>query len=192
MVENNDISVKRSALEEWLKTLEDEGIYSYYAEVYNEREGIEGFQVFVPREDIDVIESNYEGKLKELKVFLSSAVEGKILKILLKKLAPKFSVKVGRDIEGLTGNGFAVYLNWTNKAFMVHKYENGNFKSKNCKKNLFWETDNGTWIVGFKNCNEVQNFIEEVKEFLEIHFGVNYSVNYHRSCGAYEECKKEA
>lgn len=188
-----DVNALKQKLEDWLEKLQkDLEIYSYYAEIYNENGEIEGFQVFVPYEDIDLIESQYGNTLKELKVFLSPAVEGKILKIYLKKLANNFPIKVGEDIKNLSGTGFAIYLNWTNKAITVHKYENGSFKSKSCKKHLFWETDNGIWIVGFESCERVKAFISQVENFLDKHFGINYSVNYHRACGAYKECKKEA
>jgi len=181
----------KKELEKWLYELQKKKIFSYYTEIYNENGEIEGFQVFVPYEDIDVIKTDYEKDLEKLKVFLSPAVEKKILKKFLEFLKDKYSIEIGNGIKELSNNGFAVYLNWTNKSFVVHKYENGEFRSKTCKKTPFWETDNGVWITGLKDCERIKRLIEKINGFLDEHFGVEYSINYHRACGAYKECKRE-
>ena len=185
--------VKTDSIKEFLKTLEEkEQIYSYYSEIPNEQGEIEFIQVFVPYLDIDIIEEKYSEELNKLKIVLNPATERKILKKFLKQLRKnRPNLKIGNEIQSLSGDGFAVYLNWTNKTLMLHKYQNGQFKSKTCKKTPYWETDNGIWIAGFSNCNEAKNFCLETNNFLQKHFGVSYSVNEHRACGAYEDCKKE-
>ncbi len=188
MVKTADLKEK---LQKFLEKLEEKEIFSYYSEVYNEKEEIEAFQVFVPYEDIDVVTTEHEEELRKLNVVLSPAVEKRILKKYLKKLKEKLSILVGNEIKKLTGKGFAVYLNWTNRNFAVHKYEKGNFKSKTCKRTPFWETENGVWIVGFEDCKKVGEFVKLINNFLDRHFGVTYAVNYHRACGAYDECKRE-
>jgi len=88
--------------------------------------------------------------------------------------------------------GYALYINWTNKAITVHKYRERKFLSGTCKKTTYWETNNGIWIVGFENCDDLKNFIEKITSFVKEHFNSKYSLNYHRSCGSYNDCVKKS
>ncbi|RUM29725.1 MAG: hypothetical protein DSY42_05885 [Aquifex sp.] len=182
--------VKNSnTVDRFLNSLKRErNIYAYSLEV--EDEDKTKYLVFVPKEDLEILESEFEEELQKLGIVLSPATERKIIKLFLKDLKEEYNLQIGDEIRSLENEGFAVYLNWTNRAMVIHIYKNGSFNSKSCKKTLYWETENGVWIVGLKNCQEVKIFINKVSEFLENHFGVNYSVNYHKACGAYEECKK--
>ncbi len=103
------------------------------------------------------------------------------------KVEKRKDLKIGNEISNLEENGVAMYINWTNNRIIIHKYEKGKFLSKSCKKVPLWETSNGTWIVGFKNKEEAENFAKDLKKEIKEKFSKEYSLNFHSLCWEKEQ-----
>ena len=107
---------------------------------------------------------------------------------LVEKLTQKWrtegrgNLRVGREIEGLEGDGVAVYVCWTTQGVVLHRYVCGRFPSKNCKRVRVWVTPNGIWVVGFVSKEDALKFVEELKEMVKGEFGREFAVNYHTQC----------
>ena len=92
------------------------------------------------------------------------------------------NLEIGKEITGLMNDGIAVYVNWTNDRIVLHRYKDGKFLSRSCKKVPLWETSNGVWIVGFKDKKEAEEFVGELKEEIKREFDRDFSINYHSLC----------
>ena len=170
------------------------GEFFYYDFFENpEKEGEFFLHIFTSK----IKESEFWSKLKNafganINVVISTASERKFIKtFLLEKLKEEFpNIEYGKNIKELKGTGFGVYINWTNKGIVLHKYENGKFGSSLCKKLKSWETINGIWIVNLRDCKEAKEFSEKLRLEIGKHFDTLYSLNYHIACSAYNTCKE--
>jgi hypothetical protein len=155
-------------------------------------DGEEGIMLFVPPVLEDIVWKVKE-KIESPRLFISvlRISEGNFVKtVVLKRLKREFPhIKVGEEIEKVEGNGYALYLNWTNRGMVIHKYKEGKFSSM-CKKTNVWMTNNGVWIINFSSCEEVNKAVKLIKEIIYKYFDIDYSANYHKRCGAIE-CKPD-
>jgi len=98
-------------------------------------------------------------------------------------------IKWGNRINKLEGDGYALYVNWTNRGIVVHHYENGKFKSSMCKKSPYWESSNGLWIVDIENIIQACNLARRLKEKISEEYGIEFSVNVHKLCVGQHQCE---
>jgi len=103
----------------------------------------------------------------------------------------RLDIKVGTEIKELKGSGIAIYINWPTKTIIRHRYKNGAFLTRQCKKTSLWKTSHGIWIIGFATEAEAEEFAKNLQKELLDEFNKNFRIDRHEICFE-KENKQEA
>ncbi len=158
--------------------------YSVIEDVDNEGSYI--LVLFVEPKLLEIFEEvkdKFEDEGLSISVF--KGIERKFLREYLEQLIKdKYAgVKVGKEISGLSGSGYAVYMNWAGEGkFVIHRYENGKFLKKTCKRTPYWETENGLWMISFETCEDAKSLCGELNQFISESSDRKFTITVHRLC----------
>ncbi len=166
--------------------------YEYIEDVYSDGKFI--VMLFVEPLLRDFFEDYFkEKKYGDLTFTVFKGTMSKLIKLSVKQIKRDYkNILYGDEIESIYGSGFALYINWAEEGRIVlHKYEEGRFKSKSCKRTSYWETENGAWVVGISDCKLAGDIAGKINSFLEEGFGKQFNVVRHKLCIDEKECGGE-